>query len=295
VFIGVDRHAFKPMVVGRIPGVDRRCNRCATRQDGTGMTTEPDGLDLLYSAPRERFVSLRNEMAKRLRGEGRRDEAAEIAALRKPTLVAWALNEVSRSASDKVDELFEAQASLQAAGSAATLRTASQRRQAIMGELLSIAVEALEAGGHDGEGLRDRIGLTLLAIGTNPEAGEAFRRGRLSDEVEPESSWELSVSPPGTEDALGSTGPPDASGAPSTEVAAGRRRLDRARRDLDGLRERALALEERAARAARDLEDATRKAAEAAEAADAARREADRGAEALEEADRALRELERGG
>jgi hypothetical protein len=260
------------------------------------MTTEPDDLDLLYSAPRERFVSLRNETAKRLRGEGRGDEAAEIAALRKPTLVAWALNEVSRSASDKVDELFEAQSSLQAAGSAATLRTASQRRQAIMGELLSIAVEALEAGGHDGEGLRDRIGLTLLAIGTNPEAAESFRRGRLSDEVEPESSWELSVSPAGTEDAPpGSTGPPDASGASSTEVAAGRRRVERARRDLDGLRERAEALEERAARAARDLEDATRKAAEAAEAADAARREADRGAEALEEADRALRELERGG
>ena len=41
----------------------------------------PELSDDLYGLPLDAFTAARNELARRLRGEGRRDDAAEIAAI----------------------------------------------------------------------------------------------------------------------------------------------------------------------------------------------------------------------
>ena len=65
-------------------------------------------IDRLYALPREEFTPQRDELAKRLREEGDRDGAAAVKALRKPTIAAWAVNQVQRDRPDEVrDELRE--------------------------------------------------------------------------------------------------------------------------------------------------------------------------------------------
>ena len=55
---------------------------------------EPDDL---YGLPLDRFVAERGALAKALRADGRRDEASRVAALRKPSVAAWAVNQLART------------------------------------------------------------------------------------------------------------------------------------------------------------------------------------------------------
>ncbi|MGH8911981.1 MAG: hypothetical protein ACRDVD_05660 [Acidimicrobiia bacterium] len=238
---------------------------------------EETRLDRIYAAPRERFVSERDAVAKELRAEGKPDEAATVAALRKPTLVAWALNEVSRSRSDDVRRLIEAQDGMHKTKSADSMRELSQERQEIMGDLTAAAVTVLEEAGHAGQEAGDKIALTLLALGTNAEAADRFRKGRLHQEVAPGDMWDLPVATP-------KTGPAEAD-----PLIAGTRQVERARKDLLTLQEKAKKLEERSDQAARRLEQARQQAEEAARAAADARTEADRSARELVTAERRLK------
>jgi len=102
----------------------------------------PDA-DELYGLPLDRFVPERTALARDLRGAGRREEASEVAALRKPSVAAWAVNQLVRTQGKGVAELFEAGDALRAAhdqvlagsADAGSLRTAVARERA--------AVEAL--------------------------------------------------------------------------------------------------------------------------------------------------------
>ena len=64
--------------------------------------------DDLYGLPLEQFIPERAALAKALRAEKRRDEAAAVAALRKPSVAAWAVNQLVRSQGSSVQELFAA-------------------------------------------------------------------------------------------------------------------------------------------------------------------------------------------
>ena len=62
----------------------------------------------LYGLPLERFTEERNALVKELRKEGRREEAAEVSNLRKPSVAAWAVNQLLRTQRRDVAKLFEA-------------------------------------------------------------------------------------------------------------------------------------------------------------------------------------------
>src|ERR671929_141560 len=83
-------------IVARAPGGPDAC-------DDRGM--QPDDL---YGLPLDRFIAERGALAKALRGEDRRDEAAEVAKLRKPSAAAWAVNQLVRTQGRAVGELFDA-------------------------------------------------------------------------------------------------------------------------------------------------------------------------------------------
>ena len=90
--------------------------------------------DDLYGLPLDRFVAERGALAKSLRKEGRRDEATDVAGLRKPSVAAWAVNQLVRTQRaamqellDAGDELRDAQSALLAGdGDARALRTAGR-------------------------------------------------------------------------------------------------------------------------------------------------------------------------
>ena len=71
--------------------------------------------DDLYALPPGEFTRARDERAKALRKEGKREEADAVKALRKPTVAAWALNQLARRRAKDVERLLTAGEKLRAA------------------------------------------------------------------------------------------------------------------------------------------------------------------------------------
>ena len=71
--------------------------------------------DELYALQPSELTRERDERAKALRKEGDRDEADAVKALRKPTLAAWALNQLARRQPKEVERLLAAGEELRSA------------------------------------------------------------------------------------------------------------------------------------------------------------------------------------
>ncbi len=129
--------------------------------------------DRLYALPIEEFTRARNEAATELRKTGRREEAEEIKALRKPTTVAGAVNRLVREHRDQLEEYLAAASALRDAEFAGRgdVAAATKRERETLDRLLRIA------GGE--------VRQTLQAAAVDDEAAEEVRRGRLERELEP--------------------------------------------------------------------------------------------------------------
>ena len=129
--------------------------------------------DQLYALPIEEFTQARNDAATELRKAGRRDEAEEVKALRKPTAVAGAVNRLVREHRDQVEEYLTAAAELRDAQVAGKgdVAAATKRERETLDRLLRLA---------SGE-----VRQTLQAAAVDDEAAEELRRGRLERELEP--------------------------------------------------------------------------------------------------------------
>ena len=145
--------------------------------------------------PLDRFVSLRAEIVTELKRQGDDDAAKRIAALRKPSIALWALNQASVDSGDAVDELGEAglrlrrtqERVLTGEGAAASeLQSATlDHRRAVDAVARRLRV-ALESSGHtasDETMRRIANALRTASIG-EPETWDALRSGRLLSEPE---------------------------------------------------------------------------------------------------------------
>jgi hypothetical protein len=148
--------------------------------------------DDLYGLPLERFVPERAALAKELRGAGRRDEAADVAKLRKPSAAAWAVNQLVRTQRDATHELFAAGDAVRAAqadvlagrGDARALREAGARERDAVGGLVEAARGLLGTDGHDLSATTlERIADTLHAAALDDAARDEVREGRLEREL----------------------------------------------------------------------------------------------------------------
>jgi hypothetical protein len=145
--------------------------------------------DDLYAVGLERFVAERGALAKALRAEGRRDEAAEVAKLRKPSAAAWAVNQLVRSRGDDVASLWEAGDELRGAqsdllaggGDARALREAGDAVR----DAVDVLVEAARGGLGEplGAATLERVGETLHAAALDEDARAAVAGGRLEREL----------------------------------------------------------------------------------------------------------------
>jgi hypothetical protein len=148
--------------------------------------------DELYGLPLERFVPERAALAKALRAEGRREEAAQVAKLRKPSVAAWAVNQLVRTQGRAVAELFAAgdalleahSAVVSGAGDARSLRDAAARERAAADALVSTARGLLSTDGHElSPAIIDRVADTLHAAALDEDARAQVREGRLEREL----------------------------------------------------------------------------------------------------------------
>jgi hypothetical protein len=247
-------------------------------------------VDELYDLPLEEFISARGALAKALRAEGRRDEAKEVSSLRKPSVPAWAVNQLVRTQKRQVRELFKAGDDLRAAqsellegrGNAARLRDAGEAERSAVEELLQAARSLPSGGGGElSQTALDRISDTLHAAALDQEARPQVEEGRLERELRHVGlGSEGLLSGPFTPSSGTRSSKPPATRAEkrrSTRSAKGRAKMDAHRKSARQEAERAT----EAARAA--AEDAERAAA-------SARKRRDEAVAALDEAEADVRE-----
>ncbi len=208
-----------------------------------------DALDALYELPLEEFTAARNSLAKRLRDEGVATTAAEVAALKKPNLAAWAINQVARSRRDDIRRLFEIRDELERGDGPQQIRRLGDERKSLVARLVRAAHESLESAGHSAApATMDRISQSFLG-GGDAEDRAAILAGRLTREV---TSTGL--------EAFGMDALAAAEAAPGRPSAAARREVERLQRDADEAESEARRLGDEAKR----LEEAARAAMEAA-------------------------------
>jgi hypothetical protein len=126
------------------------------------MTTKyDDAVIALYRAPLDKFVAERKRLASELKSGGDKAGATRLAALGRPPISAWTVNQLWWEARDAFDELIAAGERLRAGNLAGT----SAHREA-MAELRARAETLLGAAGHAAtEATLRRIMTDLSAIG----------------------------------------------------------------------------------------------------------------------------------
>jgi hypothetical protein len=249
------------------------------------LTSVPDvdeELESLYGLPLEEFTAARDDLSKRVRAAGLRDQAEAIKALRKPPVSAWTVNQLARNHADDVkalvqagERLAKAQAQALASGGRERFATARDEHAAALTEVGHRITPLLEdAGRPASQPTIERALKTLRAASLDEEARAELLAGRLQDDVEPGgfsllAGLELPSRPP----SRGSK----RDGA-RAELLSLRQELKDARESARELRKTAAA-EARAAKKAREQAD---RAEEASAEAEAAARQADETVEELE-------------
>lgn len=216
-------------------------------------------VDRLFEEPPEGFTAARDALAKELRADGAAEAAAEVRRLRRPTVAAWALNQLARRHPDEVraltdlgDELRRAQRRALSGVASDELRRLGAERRKVVEQLSKRADEVLaEAGRARSPALHQAIVNTLEAAAISADDGAALEVGRLARDLTPESGF-------GTIDGFSVVPPPAparrgrASRPTEPEESRARPRDDRKerkhRRELDAARARLTEAEREAER-----------------------------------------------
>ena len=129
--------------------------------------------DRLYALPPEEFTRARNEAERDLRKTGEREQADRVKALRKPTAVAAAVNQLVRSHRSEVEAFLAAAAGLRDAQFAGKgdLGEAARAEQATLKKLVAL-------GG-------DSVQQALQAAAVDDEVAQELLAARLEREPEP--------------------------------------------------------------------------------------------------------------
>jgi hypothetical protein len=266
-------------------------------------------VDALYALDLDEFTAARDRLVRELRGAGDRDAAATVKALRKPSRVAWAVNQAVRREPDALDAVLEAGQHLRdvqqealASARADGLHDAVRARQQAVRALTDVAVGLL---GATGESARDEIEQTLNAASIDPASANAVREARLTRELEPPDIFETldapavftpRVSRTKTARAPRKTAEPAAPEPAAEEPVvdpALRREADEATAAADAARADADAAERAHRDAKAHADDLAERARDAARAADEARGAARTAAAATKDARRRAEEAER--
>lgn len=241
---------------------------------------EPQYADDLYALSLGDFIAARNALAKRLKVQGRGDEAGEVARLRKPPLTAWALNQVARHHKSLVQDVLSTGRQLKESmaqtleGDRTGYADAREAERRAIDLALEQAVRCHTAAGRPPtDEAKQRMAETLRAATVEDDVAELLRRGALdSDKSAVGFGFGLAPTPAG-----------DADRHTHSSRTAGSSRRPQPLKERERRRKRLVA----------EIEEMTREGRDARRAADHARREADRLAARAAQADGKLAEAER--
>jgi hypothetical protein len=236
-------------------------------------------LDELFATNPASFVAARNALAKKVEEAGEREQASQIHALRKPTMVVWLINQLAHRHRDEVAALKKAGKQLretQLKGLGSTLlREANEAWRvavtAALRQIRKIAGRSID---------EPRIVSTLMGAVADPEHADLLVRGRLTEELEPPGVegvlGELAKAPPaprkGAMEQQGSEATPSTEGLgpeherrreAARELRSRERETKKAKRRAESAERVAVQLERRA-KAAADQAATARKAADEA-------------------------------
>jgi hypothetical protein len=132
---------------------------------------------------------LRDAQVKQARAAGQGELVSRLKRLRKPTVAAWLVNQVSRAHPKDVERLATVGAALRAAHHALAgerLRDLSRERNELIQTLTGHARAIARAAGHQvGDTTLDQLENTWTAAVTDDAAAQAVRTGQLSAALQP--------------------------------------------------------------------------------------------------------------
>jgi hypothetical protein len=148
-----------------------------------------DEVDALFRIPLAEFTGARNALAAQLKKSARGDQAVVVKALVKPSISAWAVNQLYWNHRDAFDRLItsgEHFHKAQTSGKVADMRGALETRREALTHLSDLATSLLRDAGHNpSPDTIHRITTTLEAISVYASRSDAPRPGRLTHDVDP--------------------------------------------------------------------------------------------------------------
>ncbi len=134
----------------------------------------------LYALAPEEFTAARDADAKQAKAAGDASLAAQVKALRKPSVGAWLLNLLATQEADLLEQLLSlgpALAEAQVQGQGDGLRQLGAQRRELVG---AVTTRAVALGGRPASAaVRDEVSGTLEAALSDPSCADAVRSGRL--------------------------------------------------------------------------------------------------------------------
>ena len=163
-----------------------------------------DNVDALFRLPLAEFIAARKTLAARLKQVGRGNEADRVKALVKPSISAWAVNQLYWNHREAFDRLiatgqrFRKAQTSGLAGKVAEMRGALDARREVLSDLAHLAAGLLSDAGHNPtpDTMR-RITTTLEAMSAYASLPDVASPGRLTQDVDPPGFESLGALIPG--------------------------------------------------------------------------------------------------
>lgn len=147
-----------------------------------------EAVDELYGLAPGDFLATRSRLAALAKAAGDGEAAAAIAALRKPTLAAWAVNILARRRPGDLDRLADLAAELREAQQqldGARMTTLARSRTSLVDELVALLADVVaQAGARLTPAAARDAGATFVAALASPAATAAVVSGRLTRALE---------------------------------------------------------------------------------------------------------------
>lgn len=153
-----------------------------------------DDMNALFKLPLAEFTGARNELAARLKREGRADDSTFVKKLPKPSITAWAVNQLNWNHREAFDRLlassqrFRQSQTSHTATRMADVRESLDARREALSHLSDLATVLLREAGHNPTpDTLHRITTTLEALSAHATLSGGPTPGRLTEDVDPPS------------------------------------------------------------------------------------------------------------
>lgn len=153
-----------------------------------------DDIDALFRLPLAEFTGERNALAARLKKEGRSNDADRVKLLAKPSISAWAVNQLYWDHREAFNQLMATgkrlrpAQKLRLAGKVAGMRDSLDARREVLVQLSDLAAELLRnAGSNPSPDTLRRVTTTLEALSAYALLSDGPTPGRLTNDLDPPS------------------------------------------------------------------------------------------------------------